>query len=335
MHHPSQNSPVFARSGFTLLELLVSMTLLALVLVVLLNVTDQVQKIYRSTRGKTEQFREARIAFESLTRRLSQATLNTYWDYNDPVTPTRYHRQSELRFRAGRATVLLPAGTQTTTHGVFFQGPTGYVSNSVNSGLENLLNTSGYFIEFGDDSAIRPGILPASIPLKNRFRLYELVEPSESLSVYRYTSGNPLFTGLDWFRDPLAASPRPARVLASNIVALIIWPKDPQNASLATDYNYDTSPDADLAAQAIQEHQLPPILQVTMVAIDEASAGRLEATNGTTAPDLVQASWFTQSNQAQFDQDLKDLKSRLLAEKVNFRIFTSNVSISGAKWSRN
>lgn len=336
-----QRFPSRFLSGFTLVEVLVSTTLLAVVLLVLVNITDQVQKTYRTTQGKTEQFREARIAFESLTRRISQATLNTYWDYNDPMNPTRYQRQSELRFLTGTGSVLLPGNLKTTTHAVFFQAPTGLVSNSANSGLENLLNTMGFYIEFGDDSAIRPGILPASIPLKYRFRLYELVEPAESLSVYKYTSGNPLFNGFNWFRDPLAATPRPARVLATNIVALIIWPKDPQNSSLTTDYNYDTAPAVPRpATQPPSEHQLPPIFQVTMVAIDEASAVRLATANGTSMPAFIQTQWFTESNQAKFDEDMNFLKRQLSgefnqAEKVNYRIFTSNVSISGAKWSRN
>ena len=330
-----QRFPALRRSGFTLIEVLVSMAILSLMLIVLVNITDQVQRTYRATQGKTEQFRESRIAFESLTRRLSQATLNTYWDYDNPSTPTRYQRQSELRFRSGIASDLLPSNMKTTTHAVFFQAPSGYVSNSASyGGLENLLNTMGYYIEFGDDSVIRPGILPANIPVKSRFRLYELAEPSETLSIYTYTSGNPLFKGMDWFRVPLAAMPRPSRVLATNIVALIIWPKDPQNISLTTDYNYDTSPTGS-SPQPNSEHQLPPILQVTMVAIDDASAVRLAEANATAMPAFIETQWFTQSNQARFDEDMTALKAKLSAEKLNYRIFTSNISISGAKWSRN
>lgn len=79
---PQSNSarPLRARAGFSILEVLAASAVLALLLVAMISMTDQVQKTYRSTVGKAEQFREARVAFESITRRLSQATLNTYWD---------------------------------------------------------------------------------------------------------------------------------------------------------------------------------------------------------------------------------------------------------------
>lgn len=315
-------------------------------LVAMLSMTDQVQKTYRSTLGKAEQFREARVAFESIARRLSQATLNTYWDYDSPTSPTRYLRQSELRFKCGRASGMLPSGTTSTTHSVFFQAPFGFTSNSTSyGGMESMLNTWGYFIEFGSDSALRPApVNTAGVPEKYRFRLYEMMEPSEDLSVYKYTSGNATYNGLTWFQDPLGRTSRSSRVLAENIVALIFLPRDPANAALTTDYQYDSSPDGSTTTQTWSEHQLPPYIQVTMVAIDEASARRLDA--GTTPPldfanDPALKDLFTSvgdlTNEANpgYAQDLKKLRDKLAAMKINYRIFTSNVSVSGAKWNRN
>jgi uncharacterized protein (TIGR02599 family) len=175
-----------SRAGFSILEVLVASAVLALLLVAMMSMTDQVQKTYRSTLGKAEQFREARVAFESITRRLSQATLNTYWDYDSPTTPTKYLRQSELRFLSGNASGLLSGVTpaiSSTTHAVFFQAPFGFTSNSTYGGMESMVNTWGYFIEFGSDSVLRPDpVNTAGVPVKYRFRLYEMMEPSETLS---------------------------------------------------------------------------------------------------------------------------------------------------------
>ena len=322
--------PLRSRAGFSILEVLVASAVLALLLLAMLSMTDQVQKIYRSTLGKAEQFREARVAFESITRRLSQATLNTYWDYDSPTTPTKYLRQSELRFLSGQASGMLPGAISSTTHAVFFQAPFGFTSNSTYGGMESMVNTWGYFIEFGSDSALRPDpVNTAGVPEKYRFRLYEMMEPSESLSLYNYTgnsTASKTYTGRTWFTDALDQPNRSSRVLAENIVALIFRPLDPSNASLTTDYTYDTA-----GSVANIRHQLPPYIEVTLIAIDEVSARRLE--NGAAAPDFGLTGLF--QSVSNYESDLNTLRTTLAAKNINYRIFTANVSIQGAKWSRN
>ncbi len=117
------------RNGFTLVEILVAMAVLALIMVMLLTITVQISDMWRKTTGKIEQFRSARDAFDSMSRRINQATLNTYWDYDDPITPTRYVRQSELRFICGQTETLAgkPASPKRwAMHGIFFQAPFGF-----------------------------------------------------------------------------------------------------------------------------------------------------------------------------------------------------------------
>jgi uncharacterized protein (TIGR02599 family) len=360
------------RHGFTLIELLVSMVVLLLIMAILLTVTTQAGNLWRTTTAKMEQFRGARDAFEAMTRRLSQATLNTYWDYDNAAAPTKYVRQSELRFISGNTVAL--AGTPTAprqwpTHGVFFQAPLGFSQDSTTYGLENLLNTWGYFIEFGSDAAQRPSIVSTTIaPLRYRYRLCELMEPTNSLSIYSHTSGIPSYNLRDWFSNSMNVSDtsttpvRPVHVLAENIIALIILPKlTPKDELLKTpaytdgslvqdapgaaeNYLYDSTgtgmPATILSDKNLDpKNQLPPLVEVTMVAINEASAIRLAQGQGTTMPTFglsaaVFNNLFTDATPAQTVADLNTLEGALTSQHITYHVFSTNVAIKGAKWSR-
>ena len=350
--HPNQSA---TREGFTLVELMISTALIALIALLLVTMTSSTASTWRYTTGRIEQFRGADAAFESMTRRLSQATLNTYWDYDKPSAPTKYLRQSDLRFITGSMTVgaskLLATSTvRRPTHGVFFQAPLGYVDDTVNfSGLSNLLNTWGYYVEFRDEAIARPAFI--SQPARYRYRLMELMQPSNALSIYgKDSSGQPYNSGKKWFTDalpstavaPVAGSTTPllVHVLADNVIALVVMPKlsKREEAStgkklLKTDYTYDstsTNTDPDINPKS----QLPPIVQVTLVAIDQTSADRMAT--GSTPPAIDASLDALFLDPAKFDADLTALQTALTNSKppVSFRVFTSNVSIRGAKWSR-
>ena len=358
-----------SRKGFTLVEMLIATSLIVLLLLFLVAMTDSTAKTWKYASSKTEQFQEARIAFDAMTRRLSEATLNTYWDVEYPsgartpaTAPSRYIRKSELRFISGPMNTLVGGGvTKYPTHGVFFQAPTGFVGNSVNNGsLSNLLNTSGFFLEISSTDPNLPEFLKSEpgernpvVPTRLRSRLMELREPSEKLSVYR----NP--TDRTWFTTTLSSANPPVRRLADNVVALVLLPKltpqdelarvtkNPSAAPLAKNYVYDstaTDPDPDINPK----NQLPPVIQVTMVAIDEVSAARLAASSQTAdklRENLDVDNFFTDSTKLA-DQadgtpgDLTNFQSKLNGLrkagdlKLTHRVFTTNVSIRGAKWSR-
>jgi len=165
--------------GFTLVELLVSTAIIALIMLMLVQVTNNISGAWRSTAEKVEKFQGARDGFEAMTRRISQATLNTYWDYYDISGVARtqstapgqflafsYGRQSDLRFisgpmwgqglgpsGAGVPWGITTASTATSgfvsywpTHGIFFQAPLGtvaYLDQPFYSALDNMLNTWG------------------------------------------------------------------------------------------------------------------------------------------------------------------------------------------------
>lgn len=370
--------------GFSLIEVLVSIAVIASLLIVFVSMTEQTGSIWRGTTGKIEEFRDARNAFETLTNRLSQATLNTYWDYDSATLPTAYVRRSELRFVSGPASTYLgdgPNGTR-VTHCVFFhalfgsvdgtQGATG--ANSAYRGLEGLLNVWGYYVELNSDTVLRPGFLvagPHSPPPRYRFRLMEFRQSSEQMATYNRTSGlDPTaygkaaaigYQGTDWYRTAANATAAPSRVVAENIIALIITPRlskadeqalpaalrsaNPDYSPLAPNYAYDSAQTMNPGQPGVSpftnpKSQLPPVLQVTLVAIDEASATRLNLTAAST--DLFGVS-YKFNDTARYTTDLAidpsgnsaaSLANSLNARKLNYRVFTTSVPIRSAKWSR-
>jgi uncharacterized protein (TIGR02599 family) len=341
-----------AQDGFTVAELLVASAILALLVVLLLSMVTQTSKTWKATSGKIEEFRDARDAFDTITRRMGQATLNTYLDYDNPANPKAYMRQSELRFLSGTTTNILGNILTTTnpTMGVFFQAPNGFSTNSTNSILQNALNTWGYFIEYGSDSNSRPGFLPLGAPApRYRYRLMELMEPTENLSVYNYTSGNRNYTNIDWISNSMAnPTNRPAHVLSENVIALIVLPKlsptDVANmgsnysvSSLAPNFIYDSSQNLNtnpIDANLNTHNQLPPVIQVTMVAVDETSAVRFANTySNLMSANSPQGYANLFQSASNLSTDLTNLGSILAAKQINYRIFTTDVMIKGAKWS--
>lgn len=386
------------RDGFTIVELMVSTAIVALTMVILLQLTDQTTATWKYTRGKAEQFREARNAFDSMTRRISQATLNTYWDYDDPTNPQSYVRASELRFICGPmqgGAKPLDKGTQPRrpTHGIFFQAPFGLITPTGSGpdwekfkGLDEALNTWGYYVEVNDDSELRPEFLAHKeeiAPLRIRSRLMEVMQPAGAMSLYRYTSGEPNELPLikrnpglsrEWVKDLLQQASGPdtgadnfrgllSHPLAENIIALIILPKLPardleelsltdeeKEIALAPDYFYHSDEigaaegkAGKIAGALNSKHQLPPIVQITMVAIDEASARRLNLRNITDDPlEIQNPGRFVSAGDFKkdllYDQasstGLDSLEKRLIDKRMNYRIFTHNIPIRGAKWSQ-
>ncbi len=358
--HPRIETPMVisrAPRAFTLVELLVSMALLAILMLVTATIVNHTRGVWQQTTGKISAFRESRAGFESLTRRLSQASLNTYFDYVDAndrtpkevedaggvFTPDQYLRQSELHLVTGQASDLVPAapGKIHPGHGTFFQAPLGFSSTPAtgDADLANLLNAVGYYVEYGSDDAWRPSFLDGIIPPKNRYRLMQMLQSSEKLGIYEnpFTETN----RFDWFRVPLANPSSPSRPVAENIVMAIVWPRRAENdpgTPLTANYTFDTK--GYLAgANPVSRNQLPPYVQVTLVALDEPSAARLEEKYGGSAPLLQPGALFNVSPDpaapppTQLTNDLERLTNFLDDENLTYRVFTTNVLIRQAKFS--
>ena len=333
--------------GFSLIEVLVAFAVLALIMVMLLSLTEATSKTWKGTTEKMQSFEDARAAFDRITSLLGQATLNPYWDYvwdrtdpNNPI-PTKYERASELQFLSLPMALLPKDAAAFPTHGIFFQAPTGKVASQATFGnLPLLLNAYGYFVEYGKDD--RPTWLPASITPKYRFRLKEWRVPSESWTLYQHSSGasGKTYLGSDSYKWIDLTAPV-AKTLAENVIALVIYPKntDPtktEKASLAEAgtfvYNSRTASTTSTTEEGKnQKHQLPPEVEVIMVAIDETSAIR-KWNNADSAPALMDATWFQRP--ADLEDNLKKLTDSLNAQNIKYITLRSTVKIRGARWSQ-
>jgi uncharacterized protein (TIGR02599 family) len=349
--------------AFSLVEVLVSVAVLAILMLIISGVISTVQRTWRSGSSKVSQYREARRAFNRIVSAVSQATMNPYLAYrysgsqdpmvppstNQTMPPSGYMRYSELGFVSGvSAGITGLAANVSPGHALFFQAPLGYsTSYRVPTGL----NGCGFYVKFESDSVTRPDFLAATgkVPPSLRYRLYEFRTPVEANSIYNSGTGAaiaPRASLSDWIvPTTIAAYSNP---IANNVVLLVIKPKRPVNdqnnaggvqspTDIAPNYSYNSAPsDAfSVVEQRDSDFQLPPLVEVTLVAIDEASARNLEIDQPGASPNLASIlSAVSLSSAANLKSDLRGLEQALLAEKVGFRIFSATVPIRASKWGK-
>lgn len=390
------------------MEMLVSIAILTIILAVLAQVTSALEVSVTQTTSAVHEFEAARDAFEVMTRRISQATLNSYNDVPPAATQLTvigYTRASELRFISGPASASNAGASLAGTsgplfgsitnpyhpsHAIFFQAPLGKMSSTASASLSSLtqaMNTCGYYIEWNNDSSVSGGLNIVPPFISNyaprwRYRLMEMIEPSDSLTIYKDTSG--IFSGsgaqegsyipnlwhyrdMDWFQTPCQHSSTAgsnqyecARPIADNIICLAFLPMvAPQNASnpqggaidgTSTDlmtspsgaagYVYDTSPPpSGSSTLPISMNQLPPMVYVMMVAVDENSFSRYQALRGTASMSAAPSnlaldspganqSFLTTSTYSARQNDISNLVTALNANHIRYRIFSTSVTLT-------
>jgi uncharacterized protein (TIGR02599 family) len=169
------------------------------------------------------------------------------------------------------------------------------------------------------------------------------------LTIYKKSSGVAGYKGVEWFSTPLGKG-NCGHVLSENVVALVLLPKVPASedstgVTLAPKYSYSTAPVSwpPPNPQPATESQLPPLVQVTMVAIDETSANRFQQMSSGASDSVSKlnlnnlfgtAGDVNDNTKPGYANDLKTLTDTLQTLGLNYRTFTSEVSIRGAKWSR-
>ncbi len=339
-------------SGFTLVELLVAMAVLAILVVVFAQIFRITAFTWSSTRQKVDSFQSARAAFEILKTQLASATLNPCLDYVDATgnfrlpsnaktfVPAGYARTSELHFLSG-LTPGIKSGAMAATHpghAIFFQTPAAYSLNASLRGLPGLLNACGFYVEYGDGNDIRPDFMSTlAMPSRYRYRLYQVLQPTERLRIH---AGS----GQSW----IESADRSRGVLAENVIALIVLPtlseSDELRATgeitrnyLTEDYRYDTRAwdgGTKTPRTVRTRNQLPPIVRLMLVAVSEESMLKMEVSSTTPF-----ASLFVElfENPADYAQDVEKLKKRLgaLSPPLDYRIFQTDVALNEAKWSEN
>lgn len=379
--------PLRRSPGFTLIELLVSITVLVVLMMVVTQVVGVVQRNWVRANSRVSQFREARRAFDVISRNLSQATLNTYWanDFDELSTdgvgekitaPKSYKRQSELQFVSGPTSQVLTAaaGNDYPGHAVFFQAPLGVTSlvaadagSTTQADTENMVNllcARGYFVEWGTDLPYRPEFLNASpystiVPPRSRLRLMEYSPTAEKNRIYADVVRPIEDHSRQWFQDALTSTVTSTetvatraftRPIAENILALIISPQTETTeasespTAIAPNYFYDSTvvgPTSSGTRPQGTQHALPPLLKVTMVALDERSGEffarqendsmRNAVLGGTAA--LFQNVASQQQELEGTDDQPGTLEQLLLENKLQYRIFTTTIALKASRFS--
>lgn len=134
--------------------------------------------------------------------------------------------------------------------------------------------------------------------------------------------------------------------MAENILTLVISPRDSllkagedrteTFSKIAPQYTYDSN-NADPEFESYSQ-LVPPLVRVTMVAIDEASAVRLADEFDTSPPELIPKGLF--ENTRNYDKDVVELSEYLNSFRVgdknitiNHKVFSAMVLLRSAKWS--
>jgi len=373
--------------AFTLVELLMATVVLMIVMVVLLRAVSGVAEVWKMSTGKISAFQNARSAFATMNRTLARATLNTYNDYVNAAgayrtqanantfTPVQFARASELHFLSGPAAGIVPGGGTMENPGsaIFFQAPLGDTNDSGLESLNRSLNACGFYIQWGDvDDSLFPAWLQSLFATKKRFRLLQIVEPTEDLEVYNALAGGSYpapVSGTSWleaFKTPRDANQPRTRVLAEDVPLLVfrprLAPKDEEAAAakvgsaysaaslgsiLSPAYHYDSRawqsgyPSGRVTGEAwveLMRNQIPPIVDVAMVSVDRRSLARFdesaddESANEPPAELQVPVGLFTESSK--FEDDLATYSKQLSDAGIRHRVFRTSVEIQSAKWSQ-
>ncbi|MFZ2281176.1 MAG: Verru_Chthon cassette protein C [Prosthecobacter sp.] len=392
---PSHRCPRSAAGrAFTLIELLVSVTFLVILMLVVSQVIGIVQRTWVRANSRVSQFREARQAFDTLSRSISQATLNNYWDNEFDTVGTDaagqkitlakdYFRQSELQFICGPTSAVIPAAAGNAQnypgHAVFFQAPLGIaslVATAAQGGNNQIVNTEnmvnllcgrGYFVEWGTDASFRPAFLDQlnnAVPVRSRLRLMEYSPTAEKNRIYD-TNLRPITShSKEWYADVLdtevqgtqetAQTRAFTRPIAENIIALVISPQIEVTGNttvspyaIAPQFIYDSTLKVNPGSSPINaspqgtQHLLPPLLKVSMIALDERSGEFLaREENSQMRTELLTAIAGKLQSAASLVEELDGdqgktgtLVQLLLDKKLNYRIFSTTIALKQSRWS--
>ncbi len=267
-------------------------------------------------------FQSARLAFDVITRNLSQATLNTCLDYDNPACAQ--HGIFEIpNWRAGSGR-RVPAGCRAHSEPdrPFSSGSLGYATNiTQHGGLEGVLSACGYFVSFTDEFEHPParGGLSA---IRRAIASCRCWFPRKITISTRHPPAQPGFPRIRMRLAPVA----------DNIIALIV--RTAGSGSKPAGYHDGLylrypAPCRRETLSRIAPINCPPVVQVTMVAVDESAAARPQS-----AAAIAGALSGKFDNTVSYQADLDDLGSKLTGAKIPYGIFSSAVPIRESKWTK-
>jgi len=359
-------------SGFTLIEIVVSSVVFAVLLLGIATIVNQAQIHWSRTQNVARQFRESRIAFDQLSRNLTQATLAPHWDYREeeddgtgagadrdnrteivPLRQERYQRLSELHFFVdqtdNRLDQIAEDDREYRSHMLGFHAPLGDAEHGAYRSLRALIAGRAYYLEFGDDLDRRPVFVKEmdddEMTPRYRYRLIEYRPPSDRNTIYADGLGLDGDEEINQWYLPVGGKrdqPNPfARVLAENVIALIVSPRNATQSrqgqrvfELAPFYSYDSADPSKAEGQPPEtQNLLPPLVDLTIVAISEVSASRLQDRwEEKEPPELAfDKNWFTETTR--YYADLRALEQQLQVNNVEYRVFTSLVKLRSSQFS--
>jgi uncharacterized protein (TIGR02599 family) len=340
--------PAKKPQGMTLLEVLVASVILSTVLLAIMAAIQTMQASWVRVRGKTDPYRNARMVLDTMSRRISEATLQQRWAIEPRSNGSlRYVPQSDLHFVSGPVDQILGGGgARRFGHAVFFQSTRGWDDGRQNGSTsgsipehdhqENSLNAWGYYIEFGgEDYGGIPSFLsnPAEngradsveLPIKERFRLYEWRQTTGELQLFTPQDNihGPTFLSQTqdvaasrrWFQEPLSqgGSRRQVSLIAENVIAFTIVPivMDQNGQPQGRTFPngiYDTRDRNNLASY----HRLPKAFQLTALIVSpEAWAKQSQGQRNNLGNQLV--NWTTGKfrDAQRVESDFRDIGQQL------------------------
>ena len=337
---PNHSPKPSDRNAFTLVELLVATAILMLMLGFLLTVTGNVGSTVAESSVKLDAYATGRLGFDIVANTLSRGTLNTYWTYYNSQGQTRttstsatvsstsstyyqnfvpvtYGRASNLQFVVRTNTNEgIIAGANSGYYGqeVDFSYPAGYSTTSTILDTQGLLNNCSFFVQYGSDALYKPAMFTTGANATlYRYRLFQAIMDTTNFE-YFVSGANALGATPSWITQLDGNAQAYWRPLADNVIALIVWPQDPEDPSANS--SYDPAGNPVISGTELQTNypktnsgytydsqfpygysgyssiwgggssmsassfpitfcQSPPTVQLTLVLIDDASAKRL------------------------------------------------------------
>ncbi len=227
------------RTAFTLLELLVAITVLSVLLLILLSMVDGASRLWRDSENRVDSYREARAAFNTIAADLK----SIHPSIEEKFFDWRTSRSDIEDLVSGPA----PDGI---ANSLFFV--TAKPDSAQEQGSEGDLCAVGYFLAWGNTST--------GASATGSYNLYRyFISSDDTFENISTGQSTPFFT------DGTVATPLPSKtveVLARNIAAFIVTPKTVTSGPALTEFDQSSS------------QPMPNVVEIKIVAVNQDTADR-------------------------------------------------------------